>query len=159
MTAWEEVSVTVMMMVEGPVLRRPETRWIENTAHFHSALTGPFRADDPGRSAPLWGCLALGLIGVDSGGMGLKQRNTLLLPASPLPTHLCHSPITAHNQPSLFYSSVNLKHPPRWNKVIFPPTALILFLFGACHDLQTFVPLHLQRADLAFRKACMYIKA
>lgn len=30
-----------------------ETRWIENTAHFHSALTGPFRADDPGCSAPL----------------------------------------------------------------------------------------------------------
>ncbi len=61
-----------------------------------------------------------GLIGLDSRGMGLKQRNALLLPASPLPTHLCHSPITAHNHPSLLYSSPNLKHPPHVNtKVIF----------------------------------------
>lgn len=86
---------------DGSGTRTTETQmsWSENQAHFHAALTGPFRDDDPGISTPLWDRLTRGIIGLDRWVMGLKQRNNLLLPAPPLPTHCCQAPITVHNQP------------------------------------------------------------
>lgn len=64
---------------DGPGTRTTETqmRWSESPTHFHSALTGPFRDDDPRVSAPLWDGLTQGIIGFDSWVMGLKQRNNL----------------------------------------------------------------------------------
>lgn len=105
---------------DGLGTRTTETqmRWSENQTHFHSALTGLFRDDDLGISTPPSDCLTQGIIGFDSWVMGMKQRNNLLLPAPPLPTHLCHAPITVHNQPLQHHSPPDLKTAPK-STVIF----------------------------------------
>lgn len=132
-SAWQPEQSCLLRLwwrLRGPTQQRPRRAGFRTLVHFYPPLTGPFRDDDRGRSAPVWGCLSRGLIGLDSRVMGLEKKK-----GSPAPLNFPHSSVIPWSQ-QLTVTSLHLSAPENAHDEEkgghFPPTALKLSLQFLC---------------------------